>query len=91
MGGKAARSPAGEPHTPETAVQTLSSVFVQSLRACRVSQAAAARAMRVTKRTVVNYVKGETPVSVAAVMLSPKLWRHFARCLLVTERKARRV
>lgn len=78
-------------HTPETARQTLSSVFVQAMQACRMSQGAAARVMRVTPRTVGNYARGLAPLKVESVMLSSRLWRHFLRCLRVTEGRAHRV
>lgn len=91
MPSRAARRPAGKPHTSQTARQTVASVFVQSLRAGKVSHASAAKGMRVTKRTVGAIARGETPLRLEAVMIHRKLWPHFARCLLVTERKARRV
>jgi hypothetical protein len=69
----------------------LSAAFVHALTAVQASQGMAARWLGVTTRTVGRWSRAESPIDVEALACSKKLWPHFFRCLLVLERKARRV
>lgn len=70
---------------------TLSFALRHALDSAGASHRDAADWLRVSARTVGRWARGEAPIDVEVLMTSWRIWPHFFRCLLVLERKARRV
>lgn len=71
--------------------QLFAVAFVHSLNASAVSVNGAARWLRRRPATIRAWISGEHRIDFEAIARSPKLWSHFLRCLVILERKARRV
>ncbi len=52
------------------------------------SQASVARWLGKGSSTIRRWQRGSHPVDVEAIMMSPRLWPHFLRCLVSLEHKA---
>lgn len=65
--------------------------FVHCLEITHTSINAAARWLKRSPETIRGWVNGTHRIDFEAVYLSQKLWPHFFRCLVMMERKARRV
>lgn len=70
---------------------TLRVAFAHAVKKSNGSHAAVAKWLGKNPSTVRRWLSRERPIDVEALMRSAKLWPHFFRCLLIIERKARRV
>lgn len=70
---------------------TLRVAFAHAVKKSKGSNSAVARWLGKNPSTVRRWLKDERPLDMEALMRSAKIWPHFFRCLLIIERKARRV
>lgn len=70
---------------------TLRAAFAHAVEKSKGSQSAVAMWLGKNPSTIRRWLKDERPLDIEAMMRSAKLWPHFFRCLLVIERKGRRV
>lgn len=66
---------------------SLSDALRYALRQARMTRAAAARALGITARTLLRWIKCETPIVVELILDEPRLCDFFLRCLSVAVRK----
>lgn len=67
----------------------VAAAFRHAVRSVRASQASVARWCGRSERTVRYWLAGTKPLEIESVLQSPRLRRHFLRCLGAIERKAK--
>jgi hypothetical protein len=65
------------------------SVLAHAVDESGLSRAATARHLGIAPITLRGWLSGKHAISLETLACSLRLWPHFARCLLVLERKAR--
>lgn len=86
----AGRSPRVTRSTKEVRA-VLRGAFSHALAQVGESQAAVARWLRKDVSTIRRWQAGTVKIDVESIMRSGRLWAPFLRCLVILERKARRV
>jgi predicted transcriptional regulator len=72
---------AERPRTDQEVTAMLQSAMAHALRRRKITTRAAAHRMRVAQSTIARYLSGESDVSIAKVLRSRRIAKHFIGCL----------
>lgn len=91
MASRAAPRPDAKGPTATESRKVFCAAFVQAVDSSGASLNSVARWVNRSSVTVRGWLRGTHRIDFEAVRGSTRLWGHFLRCLVVLERKARRV